>query len=473
MNIDTNVDNYNLEDMVTLFKISKNLTPENVLQMNQTIHKLNFSYSDNEIDQKIHILFKKVFIILSCLYKYRDYLKIKITNYKCNNLDDYKLINFIKNLHDYENTNDINYLLNQMIENNQNNENNQNIENNQNNQIEALPDIKIKRDYYDVSNTNSELLPRPVILDNKDHKIMNIFENKIVSGDINSIKRITKLINVHIDSCFRDKYYNTNPCNFIYSLPKQFKNVVSMKLASIEIPNSWYLFSHLKKNNAFIIELTICDKCSIYNIVIPDGNYTNDNIVSFLNMKYFYQSNNDNPLKFIKFSIIEHSNRSQFEIVEGTPDDFIFSLHFTTEQTENILETFGWILGFRLAKYLKIEDYLLSEGLFDGGGDRYIYLTVNDYQYNYNETNIICFDKSSIEEHTLAKIPLINGKLSLIIDENNKNPLIKIRQYNGPVNLSKFEIKILDKYGNIIDLNFMDFSFSVELEVLYERNNII
>jgi hypothetical protein len=67
----------------------------------------------------------------------------------------------------------------------------------------------------------------------------------------------------------------------------------------------------------------------------------------------------------------------------------------------------------------------------------------------------------------------LNGKFSLIIDENDKNPLVKIRQYNGPVNLSKFEIKILDKYGNVVNLNFMDFSFSLELEVLYERNSII
>ena len=67
----------------------------------------------------------------------------------------------------------------------------------------------------------------------------------------------------------------------------------------------------------------------------------------------------------------------------------------------------------------------------------------------------------------------MNGKFSLIIDENDKNPLVKIRQYNGPVNISKLEIKVLDKYGSILDLNFMDFSFSLELELLYERNNII
>jgi hypothetical protein len=137
------------------------------------------------------------------------------------------------------------------------------------------------------------------------------------------------------------------------------------------------------------------------------------------------------------------------------------------------METFGWILGFRLARYLKIEGMISSEGLFDAGGDRYVYLCVNDYQYNYNETNIICFDKSSIDQYTLAKISLVNGKFSLIIAENDSNPLVKIRQYNGPVNITKMEIKLLDKFGNVIDLNFMDFSFSIELELLYERNNII
>jgi hypothetical protein len=73
-------------------------------------------------------------------------------------------------------------------------------------------------------------------------------------------------------------------------------------------------------------------------------------------------------------------------------------------------------------------------------------------------------------EDILAKIPMNNGKLSLIIDDNN-NPLIKKRIYNGPVNLRKISVKILDKFGNIIDLNNMDFSFTLEMEILYENFN--
>jgi hypothetical protein len=155
--------------------------------------------------------------------------------------------------------------------------------------------------------------------------------------------------------------------------------------------------------------------------------------------------------------------------MESAPETFVFSLHFTDEGVDNILETTGWIMGFRLARYLKIDDTIFSEGLFDGGGDRYVFLAVNDYQYNYNETNIVCFDNMSINENIIAKIPLRNGKLSFTIDENDKNPLIKIRRYNGPVNINKIEIKLLDKFGDVIDLNHMDWSFSLELEILYEN----
>ena len=134
------------------------------------------------------------------------------------------------------------------------------------------------------------------------------------------------------------------------------------------------------------------------------------------------------------------------------------------------MNTCGWILGFRLANYLDITDKIQSEGLFDAGGDRYIYVAINDYQYNNNSLNTVCFDKSILNEDVIAKIPMINGKLSLVVSDDN-NPLAKIRRYTGPVNISKLHIKILDKFGNVIDLNNMDFSLTFEMEILYESFN--
>lgn len=456
---ETNIDIYSLEDMFNLYKIDGKLSDAHLIQMTETYTLINRAANSGSISPAIHLIFKKIFVIITCLHKYRSYRQIKDPTSRATKSSDEKLIVAVKNINNFEEIGDVSYLLHQVLK-------------------EDAEDTYIGPSVAaSLIDRNALPPPQPLVADTtllSSGPVINTFENKLVSGTINALKRISKLVNVHIDSCFRDKYYNSNPCNFVYMLPKQFKNVVAMKLASIEIPNAWFLFSHLKKNNTFIIETTVCSTCSVHNIVIPDGNYDKDTLTAFLNMKYFSQSHNkDSPLRHLCISINENNNKTQFEVVSGAPKDFIFSVHFTTDDTMNMMDTCGWLLGFRLARYIKIDDFLLSEGLFDAGGDRYIYLTINDYQYNYNESNVICFDKSSIEDFTLAKIPMINGKLSLIIDENNTNPLVKVRQYNGPVNINKLEIKIMDKYGNIINLNFMDFSFSLELEMLYERNNIV
>ena len=255
-------------------------------------------------------------------------------------------------------------------------------------------------------------------------------------------------------------------------IPSEIKNVVSMRLVSIEIPNSWYLFSKIKQNNVFEISIEENEEKYGYKIEIPDGNYDNQTLEDYLNSNFFYQSGMENSLKYIKFSINSHNLKSKFELIESCDLEkkrIRFSLKFTESVGQNIMTTFGWILGFRIATYINVKE-LVSEGLFDAGGDRYIYVSINDYQYNNNTSNIVCFDKSILNEDVIAKIPMVNGKLSLIVNDNN-SPLSKIRLYNGPVNLSRLQIKVLDHFGSIIDLNNMDFSMTLELQLLYESFN--
>ena len=310
---------------------------------------------------------------------------------------------------------------------------------------------------------------------NNTNVIYNTAPNEIYPGDLNSVKRITQLFNVNLNSCFRNNYDQSNPCDFLYILPSEIKNVVAMRLVSIEIPNAWYLFSSLKKNNVFEIIVSYPTPVS-YKIVIPDGNYDCNSLQKYLNTTYFFESNveSDNPLYRIKFSIDKHSLKSKFEILNKNFDDnnlsqMSISLHFANENS-NSLNTFGWILGFRLGNYMNIYDSLVSEGLFDSGGDRYIYLSINDFQYNSNTSNMVCFDKSILNENILAKIPMRDGKLSLIVNDNN-HALVKLRRYNGPITLSRLQIKIFDQFGSVIDLNHMDYSLTLELQILYENFN--
>ena len=302
-----------------------------------------------------------------------------------------------------------------------------------------------------------------------DNQLYNVHNNEIIKGDVNPVKRLTQLINYHFNSLFREKYYTSSPTNFKYTIPiGGINNVVSIKLLSAEIPNSWFLFCSTVGNNKFKIEITYKKKCSVHYIIIPDGNYDRESLVYFLNQKYFVNSGND-LLEHIEIAIDEYTNRTYFKLSDSAPEDFVFSLHFVEDEQTNIIETFSWILGFRLSKYLNITDIVESEGLFDGGGDRYVYMVLNDYNYNNNSNNIVCFDNTSMDDNILAKIPLTNGKFSLVFNENDCNPLIKIRKYNAPVNINKMEIKLLDKFGNIINLNNMDWSFSIEFEILYQN----
>ena len=302
-----------------------------------------------------------------------------------------------------------------------------------------------------------------------DFQLYNVNNNEIITGNVNPVKRLTQLINYHFNTLFREKYYSSTPTNFKYLMPiGGINNVVSIKLLSVEIPNSWFLFSNIIGNNKFKIEITYNKKCSVYYIIIPEGNYDKESLVYYLNKKYFLNSGND-LLEYIEIAIDEYTNKTYFKISDSAPEDFVFSLHFVEDEQTNIIKTFGWILGFRLSKYLNITDIIESEGLFDGGGDRYVYMVFNDYNYNNNSNNIVCFDNTSMDDNILAKIQLINGKFSLIFNDNDSNPLIKIRKYNAPVNISKIEIKLLDKFGNIINLNNMDWSFSIEFEILYQN----
>lgn len=437
--LDFDLKNYNYYELLNLFKIDNNDNRTNVLY--KIDKKLNYLTTMN-LDNYIISFYKKAKNIIIVI---KDLL---INN---PNVDIEPFMNKIYKIDKIDNIASLTAidLLNKI----------KNIEIEDN----ILISDKNENTYYNVEKMDYNLK-------NNTNPIFNVGINELTPGDLNSIKRITQLLNLNINSCFRNNYYQSNPTDFLYTLPVEIKNVSSMRLVSIEIPNSWYLFSSKKKNNIFYVLVNYKNKTEPeeYTIEIPDGNYNFENIENYLNTTYFYESEIDYPLKHLKFSINPNSLKSTFEVLDDdTP--YSFSLKFSLDINQNIIHTAGWILGFRLGNYLNINK-ITSEGLFDAGGDRYIYLSINDYQYNNNTSNIVCFDNNILNEDVIAKIPMENGKLSLIINDNNNN-LAKIRRYNGPINLSKIQIKLLDQFGCVIDLNNMDFSMTIELQILYENFN--
>jgi len=433
---DLDIKNYNYYELLELFKINNNDNRNIVLKkLEKKVHDI----SNSNISAYIINFYKKIKNIISIMNQLLENGNIRSSDIepflsKIYNIDQRENIGIISEIE----------LLNKV----------------KNNDIEAQS--QLNTNYYNVNKLDYSLNNK-----NNTDIIVNVANNEVSPGDLNSIKRITQLLNLNINSCFRSNYYQSSPTDFLYNLPIEIKNVLSLRLVSIELPNSWYLFSSSKKNNIFYISVECHDDITDYKIEIPDGNYNYETLECYLNTNYFCDSETEYPLQNIKFSINPQSLKTIFEVIEC--NKYKYTIKFSLDINENIINTIGWILGFRFGVYPNFSE-LISEGLFDAGGDRYVFLSINDFQYNNNTSNIVCFDKSILSEDVIAKIPMVNGKLSLVVNDNN-NSLSKIRRYNGTVNLSKLQFKLLDHFGNIIDLNNMDFSMTIEVQILYENFN--
>ena len=426
--IDLDINNYNYNDLLNLFSIRSALDESSLHIMDEKLKKIKNNIPD------YYVFFYKAYKIISCIYFLNKTISVNVME-----IND--IVNKITRINSFETYSPENII------------------------------GKIDISYLKKSTEMIDIKKPPVQEQIKSNSVVDSFPNVIAAGSLNSIKRLTYFLNLNLNTSFRNNYYNSNPCDFLYNIPTEIKNVVSLRLASIEIPNSWYLFSSQKKNNIFVIKINNNNVTTSYTITIPDGNYDNNMLETYLNDTYFYKSLTLTDLNNIKFSIDPYSFKSNFSLIATAPQNFYFTAIFfdINNNNENLMNTFGWIIGFRLAKYKNMQT-ITSEGLFDAGGDRYIYMSIEDYQYNNNSLNIVCFDKSIMEQNIISKIPMINGKLSMIID-NNSSPLNKTRKYNGPVNIRNLHIKILDCYGNVIDINNMDYSFTIELEILYEGFN--
>lgn len=274
----------------------------------------------------------------------------------------------------------------------------------------------------------------------------------------------------HFNTKFRKFYYKTpsTRCELPFTLTDKFK---AIRLAHICLPNSWYLFSKLLENNTFSIQIenTTTKSVEVLEVVIPEGSYTAPELELYLNSTYFHESGRTYGFGKIKFTINKITLKSQFSLVNTSIEETIqFHLIFITQTTSSLMSTAGWILGFRYGKYYNIKDEIFSEGLYDGGGDRYIYfcLTNTELEDSYNK-HVILLDnerESLKSSAVLAKIHLINGKFSVVVDSGMDNMVSfsKTLILKTGKSLTNIGINLIDQYGQEVFLNNMDFSFSLE-----------
>lgn len=300
------------------------------------------------------------------------------------------------------------------------------------------------------------------------------------ANDIVNVNDLRKRI-LNIDSRFR-----TNQCDlstdFKFRLAHPYKNLIRIRLASVEIPNMHYVFSAKKNNTYFKIKTAdIIGIDRIVQIVIPDGNYNSAEIIDEIQLQF------DSKLRdtFGIFLLISlNTINAKITITNTGVADYSLGVPSTPTQSGNPMYIdfgssiksknrdhnfgLGYHLGFR-SKVYRITTVspgtpfnvytVTSEGCLDVIGEHYMFLAINDLYSVEQKTN-----ENYIQ--VLAKIIVREDKQAVIYDDGSSfisNEVI----FPSPTDLSILNVQLLDPYGDIIDLCGMNFSFTLEItEVL-------
>ena len=310
------------------------------------------------------------------------------------------------------------------------------------------------------------------------------FPSEFYQGVINPLKKRVITQNLNINTIFRDNYYSTQSTNFNMELPNRFTNILSMQLASLELPTTYYVISKQLGNNFFQIKLDIVKQSAI--IIIPDGNYSSAAIIDYLNnyvtsgplantyFGYIYFTQNLSGSGNGSGQMVIGINSTYVPPASLTPltTPFNFTVNFQSDNqgyadySTTLPLKLGWLLGYREGVYANNSTYV-SEGLMDLSGPKYFYLCINDYQDNVNNGFYGALNSSLLNKNIIAKITLQSSTFHVLL-ENNFNVVSSTREYFGQVDIAKLGIQLIDEFGRIVDLNNMDFSFCLTFKTIYD-----
>ena len=105
-------------------------------------------------------------------------------------------------------------------------------------------------------------------------------------------------------------------------------------------------------------------------------------------------------------------------------------------------------------------------------GPTYAYLGINDFNNSANDYFVGAFTASLFSKDIIARINLVKamqneGVYHSADDDGSSTQLNRTRNFFGPVDIEKLKISLYDKFGRIIELNNMDWSFTIAFDCLY------
>ena len=342
---------------------------------------------------------------------------------------------------------------------------------------------------------------------------INLDDNGAPPGIINPIKVNTIKRAVNIDTRFRPNYYSTKSSDLHIHLPTKVERAVSMRLASIEIPMSFYAISAELKNNVFKVSWAwggVPDASSVV-ITIPDGNYdiglsdktkaarletaVNDQLAA---SDAGVATSGKLNLRYTVDPITGKSRFFQDASAGLVPAAIPFKINFTTTSTgfvyppndnpQPLQTTLGWMLGYRspVGEYASNGKLIgggggggtdalgniISEGICNVQGTRYIYVSIDDFVNSSNNYFTAAFASSVMAPNIITRINVADLAQDVTVfhyaqQEGYSTELDRSRNYFGPVDIQKLRVTLYDEYGRVLNLNYMDWSMELMFECVY------
>jgi len=232
----------------------------------------------------------------------------------------------------------------------------------------------------------------------------------------------------------------------------QIKNVIRIKLVSIEFPNVFYTFS--PGNTQFSLSVSGTST----PVLIDSGNYT------MMTIQAAIQDSLDVAMSVLGITGLAIQIDPASGLVTISADSE-FSMDFTAS-------TFGRALGFNKNTYSG-EFIYTGESTLNIYGEQYVLFQLNDF----NNVEQRMKDKNIVM--AFAKIVLKSGKFAVNYDDSS-NFLTKEIIFTQPNNLSQLTIIFRDAYGSVINNGGINISFALEVtEVMncklydYYRNYLL
>jgi hypothetical protein len=313
-----------------------------------------------------------------------------------------------------------------------------------------------------------------------------------------NVRTITQAIS--IDSRFRPNYYGTKSTNYDLVLPSIQKNVVCLRVASIELPITYYAVSRNYSNSTCLV-IDLSNVGHGWLLTLPDGNYeqswANNSKASFIEDAMNNTISNAEPVTInaadqaspnpvgapltaadLTFRLDRISGKAFFTAVAGgvlQPHGFIMRFNIDVNgnlnMDANLQMRLGWQLGFRAAQYISTPT-CVSEGICLVCGPRYGFISIDDYQKNTGPAYMVAYANSILQDNIITRINLAELQADVGVYQSSSDPglstqLNRTREYFGPVDIQRLHISLYDEFGRIIDLNNMDWSLTLAFELLY------